>query len=98
MKVPNFKSMRTLYKYFEARKIIEEEVKSETYIIVRNSTIGNIAVKYAIKYQKPYAYENCRMPTWDDFRITNLHFKEKNLAPFAYLRTKKIAKNSEFCL
>lgn len=96
VKVPNFKSMRTLYKYFEARKIIEEEVKKADAIIVRNSTIGNIAVKYAIKYQKPYAYEIVGCP-WD--ALWNYgNIQGKILAPFAYLRTKKIAKNSKFTL
>ena len=95
-KVPNFKSMRTLYKYFEARKIIEEEVKKADAIIVRNSTIGDIAVKYAIKYQKPYAYEIVGCP-WD--ALWNYgNIQGKILAPFAYLRTKKIAKNSKFTL
>lgn len=95
-KVPNFKSMRTLYKYFEARKIIEEEVKKADAIIVRNSTIGDIAVKYAIKYQKPYAYEIVGCP-WD--ALWNYgNIQGKILAPFAYFRTKNIAKNSKFTL
>lgn len=96
VKVPNFKSIRTLYKYFGARKIIDEEVKKAEAIITRNSTIGNIAVKYAIKYQKPYAYEIVGCP-WDTlWNYGNI--QGKILAPFAYLRTKKIAKNSKFTL
>lgn len=96
VKVPNFKSIRTLYKYFAARKIIEEEVKKAEAIIVRNSTIGNIAVKYAIKYQKPYAYEIVGCPWGALWNYGNI--QGKILAPFAYLRTKKIAKNSKFTL
>lgn len=96
VKVPNFKSIRYLYKYYGAKKIIEEEVKKAEAVIARNSTIGNIAVKYAIKYQKPYAYEIVGCP-WD--ALWNYgNIQGKILAPFAYLRTKKIAKNSKFTL
>ena len=96
VKVPDFKSIKSFYRYFQAKKIIEEEVKKADAIIARNSTIANIAANYAIKYNKPFAYEVVGCP-WDSlWNYGNI--QGKIMAPFAYFRTKKIAKKSPFTL
>jgi len=96
IKVPDFKSIKSYYRYFQAKKIIEEEVKKADAIIARNSTIANIAANYAIKYNKPFAYEVVGCP-WDSlWNYGNI--QGKIMAPFAYFRTKKIAKKSPFTL
>ena len=96
VKVPDFKSIKSFYRYFQAKKIIEEEVKKADAIIARNSTIANIAANYAIKYNKPFAYEVVGCPWGSLWNYGNI--QGKIMAPFAYFRTKKIAKKSPFTL
>src|SRR5690606_26550629 len=97
IEVPNFKSIRTLYKIFEAKKIIEKEVTKADCLIARlPSSIGTLAINYAIKHNKPYLVEvvGC---SWD--ALWNYgNMQGKIMAPFAFLKTRKLIKNSKYTL
>lgn len=95
--IPNFTSIKNFYKLPNIRKIIKRVIKNSEIIIARlPSILGNIAIDYAKKYKKPYGVEVVGCP-WD--ALWNYgNIQGKILAPFAYLRTKKIAKNSKFTL
>lgn len=96
VKVPNFKSLKAYYKKIEAKNIIKNEVKNADCVIARlPSAIGSMAVKYAVKYEKPYLVEvvGC---TWDSLR--NHSFKGKLIAPYSYLKTKKLIKDTPYAI
>lgn len=59
IEVPNFKSIRKLFKYYnEAKQLIEEAVKKHDIIIARLPTaIGRLAIQSAQKYNKPHLAE-----------------------------------------
>jgi glycosyltransferase involved in cell wall biosynthesis len=58
-KVPNFKSVKKYIKYKSlAENIIAKEVENHDVLVARlPSAIGGLAIKYAIKYKKPYMIE-----------------------------------------
>lgn len=92
--VPNFMSIRTYHKKFEAVKIIEREVKAADCVIARMpSNIGCIAVKFAQKYDKPYLLEVVGS-AWDALWNHSLH--GKIIAPFMHYTTKRIVKNAKY--
>lgn len=92
--VPDINSLRGLFKRRKARKIIKQAVFESDYIVARlPSMIGNIAIDYAKKYDKPYLTEVVGCP-WDTF--LNHSFKGKLLAPYMYLATKNRVKNSRY--
>ncbi|NDI34869.1 glycosyltransferase family 4 protein [Chengkuizengella sediminis] len=96
IKVPNFKSINKFYKILEARKIIEKEVADADCVIARSSSIGSIAIEYAIKKNKPYAIEVVGCP-WDAlWNYGNL--AGKILAPLSCLKLKKIVKSAPYVL
>lgn len=94
IKIPDFESIRKYYKKIEAHKIIKREIQEMDFIIARlPSSIGAIAVKYAIKYNKPYLVEVVTCP-WDSF--WNHSWKGKIIAPFHYYSSKKLILNAPY--
>lgn len=94
IEVPNFKSIKALYKIIEAKKIIEQEVKTADCVIARvPSSIGCLAVKYAKKYNKPYLLEMVGC-AWD--ALWNHSLLGKIIAPFQYFTTKKIVMDAKY--
>lgn len=96
IKVPNFKSLSNYYKKIKAEKIIEKEVKLSHCVISRlPSAIGAIAVEYAKKYHKPYLIEivGCGFEA-----MWNLNLAGKIIAPFSYIRTKKLVKDAPYAI
>jgi glycosyltransferase involved in cell wall biosynthesis len=95
VEVPDFKSIRTIFNYFKARKIIKSEVKNAEYIILRTSSVANIAASYARKYNKPYLVEvvGC---AWDG--NWNYSLLGKIIAPLSYLLQKKTVRNADYAV
>lgn len=93
--VPNFKSINNYKNIFGAKKIIEEEIKNTDYLVARlPSSIGSLAIKYAKKHNKPYLVEvvGCAFDAlWNYGSIVG-----KILAPFEYLKMKKLVKDSKY--
>lgn len=80
----------------DVQKSISEQVKKNDLIIARlPSTIGNLAVKYAKKYKKPYLVEMVGCP-WD--ALWNHSFKGKVIAPVKYLKTRASVKDASHVL
>lgn len=76
----------------KAKKIIKQNVKEADFLIIKMpGFFGNIAYKYAIKYNKPYLIELGACP-WD--ALWNHGFKGKLIAPYQFLKTKQIVKNA----
>ena len=98
IEVPNFKSF-TMYhrRISEAKKIIEASVKANDCLIARlPSSIGAIAIHYAQKHQKPYLVELVGCP-WD--ALWNYgSLLGKLIAPFTYLKTKRLVRNSKYVI
>ncbi|MDN6571984.1 MAG: glycosyltransferase, partial [Staphylococcus equorum] len=93
-KIPDFKAIKNIFWVFEAKKKIENEIMVADGVIARlPSSIGNIAVKMAIKHNKPYLIEVVTCP-WD--ALWNHSFRGKILAPFGYAKLKKITKKAPF--
>lgn len=95
VRVPNFKGIFKLQNINLAKKAIENEVAKADFVIARTSTMGNIAVKYAQKYKKPYLIEvvSC---SWD--ASWNYSLLGKIIAPFAFILQKKIVKDAPYAL
>lgn len=95
IEVPNYKSISSMGNYFKARKIIKEEVKNAEFIVLRTSSIANIAGKYARKFRKPYLVEvvGC---AWDG--TWNYSLLGKLIAPISYIMQKKTVKNADFAI
>jgi len=96
VKISNLNSLKNIQKYNKAHKIIEDQIRKTDYVIARlPSTIGNLAVKYAKKNNKPYLIELVGCP-WDS--LWNHSIKGKLVAPLMYLTTKKIVKEANYVL
>ena len=94
VKVPNFKLITSIHKFFGAKEIISKEVASCDLLIARlPSSIGSLAVKYALKYNKPYLVEVVACP-WD--ALWNHSLKGKFIAPYKYFKTKKLVKDAKY--
>lgn len=100
IEVPNTNS--SIKDYFnisnriKINKIIKEEVSKNDAVIVRlPSKNGNIAIKYAELYNKPYLVEVVGS-AWD--ALWTHSFKGKVLAPFSHLRTKRNIKNAPYVI
>lgn len=94
IKIPNFKSIKTLSKIFIAQDIIKEAVKDSDCIIARlPSSNGNLAIKYAKEFNKPYLVEvvGC---VWG--ALWNHSIKGKILAPYSYIKMKKAVKDAPY--
>lgn len=94
---PNISSLKgQIINKKKAIKIIRDEVEKSDYIIARlPSFIGNIAVKAAKKFKKPYLVEVVACP-WDAF--WNHSMTGKFIAPFMYYATKKRVRESLYSL
>lgn len=94
---PNIYSPKIiLTKLNELNNIIENEVKKSDMIIVRlPDIVGNLTIKYAIKYNKPYFVELVGCP-FDS--LWNHSIKGKIIAPFLYFSTRKAIKNAPYVL
>lgn len=95
--IPEFNS---IFKYFANRRqiheIISKEVSKSDVLIARlPSTVGRYAIKYAIKYKKPYLVEVVGCP-WD--ALFNYSFTGRMLAPYAYFLMRKFVKRAPFVL
>lgn len=86
IEVPNFKSLSKLFLKKKASEIVKNEVENADCLIARTSSIADIAIKYAIKFNKPYLVEvvGC---AWD--ALWHHSLVGKILAPFSYLKTKR---------
>ncbi|MFD1607120.1 glycosyltransferase [Oceanobacillus luteolus] len=100
IEVPNLNTSIKGFLDFKERKklnqIISTEVSKSNFIIARlPSSNGNIAIKYAKKFNKPYLVEvvGC---SWDT--LWNYNTKGKILAPFGYLKQKGAIKNSKYAI
>lgn len=83
-----------LFSRKEAHRIIEEQVKASDYIIARlPGSVGNIAVKYAIKYRIPFFIEvvGC---AWD--ALTSHSLRGKLVAPFMWFLTRRSIKKAPY--
>lgn len=94
--IPNFKSISDFHKIISAKKIIENQIAESDMVIARiPSSIGNIAVEAAIKFNIPYLIELVACP-WDSY--WNYGLKGKIIAPYSYLKTRAMVRNSKFTL
>ena len=58
IEVPNLRSIRGLFQYFRASRIISDEVKKSEFVIARlPSTFGAMTAKAARKHKTPYVVE-----------------------------------------
>lgn len=95
-KVPNLNSLNYFRNIKHAKKIIDEHVYKADYLIARlPSTIGSLAIKSAIKFNKPYLIEVVGCP-WDTLLSHSL--KGKVLAPFYYRTMKQDVYNANYVI
>ena len=93
---PSVAELFNIRKYIKAKRTIQKSVINIDFVIARvPSVIGNIAIKYAKKYKKPYLVEVVGCP-WDAY--WNHSFKGKLVAPFMYYSTKKVVKGAEYAI
>lgn len=95
--VPNHK---TLLKYFTVRpqvkKIVEKAVKDHDVVVARlPSGVGNIAVHFAVKHNKPLLCELVAC-TWD--ALWNYNWKGKLAAPYFFFRQKRRVKKLPYVI
>lgn len=90
---PNLLSIKGfLFNRKKCKKIIEEQVKKADYIIARlPSMIGNLSIKIAKKYKRPYLVELVGCP-WD--ALWNHSTKGKIIAPYMWYITKRRISNA----
>lgn len=96
IKVPDFKSIKNYPKKAAANKIINREVKNADCVIARlPSTVGNTAIKYAKRYNKPYLVEvvGC---AWDGY--WNHSLVGKAIALPSFMKMKNLVKNGAYAL
>lgn len=96
IKIPNFKSIKTLSKIFIAQDIIKKVVRDSNCVIARlPSATGSLAIKYAKEFNKPYLVEvvGC---VWDS--LWNHSIKGKILAPYSYIKMKRAVKDAPYVL
>jgi len=96
IEVPNFKSINTYHKIIKARKILKNEIEMADCVIARVSSIGLLAIGYAIKKNKPYIVEvtGC---SWDTlWNYGNL--QGKIVAPYYYFSTKKLVRKAQYVI
>lgn len=94
---PNLSSIRGMFFYRkQCQEILEEQIKQSDGLIVRlPSFIGNLAIKLAQKYNKPYLVEMVGCP-WDAF--WNHSLKGKIIAPYMYMKTKLNVRKAKYVL
>lgn len=100
MEVPDLNlSIKSFFNYEKRRRgnmVIRQAVLESDLIIVRlPSSYGNIAIKFAKQFNKPYLVEVVGCP-WDAF--WNHSIKGKIVAPFMFYFTKKAVKKSPYVL
>jgi glycosyltransferase involved in cell wall biosynthesis len=89
-------SFLSLKKRKEIKKKIINEVKNTDLLIARlPSTAGTIAIEYAEKFNKPYMVEMVAC-IWD--AMWNYNIKGKLLAPYRYLKTRKLVKKAPYVI
>lgn len=82
--------------HYKNNHIIKNAVKEHDYIIARlPSYSGYKAVGYAIRYNKPYIIEVVACP-WDG--LWNHSIKGKIMAPFSFIKMKRIVRNSPYVI
>jgi glycosyltransferase involved in cell wall biosynthesis len=94
--VSSIKTYLNIGKRVELNNIIKTEVYNSDCLIIRlPSGSGNIAIKYAEKFKKPYLVEvvGC---AWDT--LWNHSIKGKILAPLSYFNMKKAVINAPYAI
>lgn len=89
VKIPNFKSIKSIKNYKLAKKKVYDEVKSSDLIIARlPSSISKLTIKAAIEFKKPYLVElvGC---AWDA-NMNHGSFIGKIIAPYEYFQLKSL--------
>jgi glycosyltransferase involved in cell wall biosynthesis len=91
---PNISNLKGMFlNKRKAKAIIYKAVKNADYIVARlPSFIGNLAVGYANKLDKPYLVEMVACP-WD--ALWNHSLKGKIMAPYMYFKTKKLVNEAK---
>lgn len=100
IEVPNLKASYKAYfdirGHLKRKQEIKKAVLRSDYLIARlPSNIGNIAIKFARKLNKPYLTEVVGCP-WDT--LWNYNFKGKLLAPINYLKQKRTVKKAPYVI
>jgi len=95
VKIPNFKTIKSILRIVEAKKLIDQEIKNCDCLIARlPSSISTMAVKSAKKNNKPYLIEAVACP----WALWNHSLLGKIVAPFSYLQMKYILLNSKYTI
>src|SRR5699024_8455537 len=95
-KINNPSNLKGLLNRRKINEQIHKAVKESDYIVARlPSFIGNIAIKYAKKMNKPYSTDVVACP-WD--ALWNHSFKGKIVAPFMFLKTRNLVRNSSYVI
>ncbi|RNA67736.1 glycosyltransferase [Alteribacter keqinensis] len=93
--VPNHKSVKSYYKISLVKTILKKEILESDLVIARISSLGNMAIRFAKKYNKPYLVEVVGCP-WDS--LWNYNWRGKVVAPFSYLNLRKLIKEAPYVL
>ncbi|MDP9739955.1 UNVERIFIED_ORG: glycosyltransferase involved in cell wall biosynthesis [Bacillus sp. B2I3] len=95
--VPDFKVIKKYYSYKrQAIDIIKSAVKKSDILIIRlPSSIGLIALKYAIAYKKKYIIELVACP-WDGYFYHSM--LGKIIAPYMYFKTKAAVRYAPYVM
>lgn len=92
--VPNLMEIKGyISKRNEAKKIIENEISKADILVLRGGIYSDIALKYAKRHNIPYIYE-CVGCIWDS--LWNYNYQGKLLAPFSFLSTRNLIRNSPY--
>ncbi len=92
--VPNINGISLYLKnIMEAKKIIKRAVGQADILVARGGSYSAIAIEYAKKNHISYIFE-CVGCSWDAF--WNHSLKGKIVAPYLFLRDKRLVKNSPY--
>ncbi|MCT2134614.1 glycosyltransferase family 4 protein [Oceanobacillus kimchii] len=96
VKIPDFKSIKKIYRLKNAKQLIKNEVSKADAVIGRlPSSIGSIAIQYARDLSIKSLVEAVACP-WD--ALWNHSIKGKIIAPFEYKRMRKLVYNSKYTI
>lgn len=95
VKVPNPRTLSNINKIIDIKNLVKKSVADHDYIIARlPSTIGELAVYFAKKLNKPYMIEVVAC-AWDS-NINHGSLSGKLFAPIEYAINKKYIKNADY--
>jgi len=88
------KKTNNIFNILKNRKQVEQLVSSHDYIVVRiPSLYGLMAIRYALKFNKPYLVEVVGCP-WD--ALWNHGLKGKLIAPYMWLMTRRVVEYAPY--